>query len=193
MTGRTFAEVLQFWFGWPDAPDYGQYRKSWFVKDASFDALIRERFLATWESAASGRLDAWAAAPRSALALVVVLDQLPRNLFRGEARAFSTDASALKVAQAIVDAGQDRVFLPVERGFVYLPFEHAEDLAMQQRSLQLFAGLAHEPAGRDMADYARRHHDVIARFGRFPHRNAMLGRPSTADELAYLAEPGSGF
>ena len=185
--------MLQFWFGWPDAPDYGQYRKSWFVKDAAFDAVIRERFLPTWERAANGQLDEWLAAPRSALALAVVMDQFPRNLFRGNARSFSTDAAALNVARAIVDVGDDLAFLPVERGFVYLPFEHAEDIVMQQRSLQLFSGLEGEAAGKDMADYARRHHDVIARFGRFPHRNAILGRPSSADELAYLAESGSGF
>lgn len=189
----SWEEVLAFWFGWPDAADYGQYRKAWFVKDATFDAAIRERFLGTWQRASQGGLADWAESPRSTLALIVVMDQFPRNLFRGDARSFSTDSRALQIACNLVDAGFDAVLLPVERSFVYLPFEHCEDPAMQDRSVQLFAALEAHPAGSQMLDYARRHRDVIARFGRFPHRNAVLGRISTPEELAWLAQPGSGF
>ena len=189
----SWEDVLAFWFGWPDAADYGQYRKAWFVKDATFDAAIRERFLGTWQRASQGGLADWAASPRSTLALIVVMDQFPRNLFRGDGRSFSTDSRALQIACNLVDAGFDAVLLPVERSFVYLPFEHSEDPAMQDRSVQLFAALEAHPAGPQMLDYACRHRDVIARFGRFPHRNAALGRISTPEELAWLAQPGSGF
>lgn len=186
-------DVLAFWFGWPDAADYGQYRQSWFVKDAAFDAVIRERFLDTWQRAAQGTLLDWMTSPRSTLALIVLTDQFPRNLFRGDARAFSSDSVALQVARNMVDAGLDAELLPVERAFVYLPFEHAEDPVMQERSVRLFTALEAHPAGPQMLDYARRHRDVIARFGRFPHRNAALGRMSTPEELDWLAQPGSGF
>ena len=188
-----WGEVLSFWFGWPDATDYGQYRKAWFVKDPAFDASIHERFLPTWERAARGELSDWTDSAHSTLALIVVLDQFPRNLFRGDARSFATDSAALRAACDMVDAGADRALLPVERGFVYLPFEHAEDIAMQERSVRLFSDLPSHPAGEEMLDYARRHREVIARFGRFPHRNAALGRTSTPDEVSWLAQPGSGF
>jgi uncharacterized protein (DUF924 family) len=189
----SWKDVLAFWFGWPDASDYGQYRKAWFVKDATFDAAIRERFFGTWQLASQGVLSDWSVSTRSTLALIVVMDQFPRNLFRGDARSFSTDSLALQAACKLVDAGLDAVLLPVERSFVYLPFEHSEDPVMQDRSVQLFAALESHPAGPQMLDYARRHRDVIARFGRFPHRNAALGRVSTPEELDWLAQPGSGF
>ena len=189
----SWEDVLAFWFGWPDAADYGQYRKAWFVKDPVFDAVIQKRFLATWQRASQELLSDWTQSPRSTLALIVVMDQFPRNLFRGDARAFSTDAMALQTACAMVDAGLDADLLPVERGFVYLPFEHSEDPAMQEQSVQLFSALDSHPAAPQMLDYARRHRDVIARFGRFPHRNAALGRISTPEELEWLAQPGSGF
>lgn len=189
----SWEDVLAFWFGWPDEPDYGQYRKAWFVKDPAFDAVIRERFLGTWQQASQGTLLDWTATPRSTLALIVVMDQFPRNLFRGDARSFSTDSAALQTARNLVDAGLDAGLLPVERAFVYLPFEHAEDPVVQERSVRLFTALEAHPAGPQMLDYALRHRDVIARFGRFPHRNAALGRTSTPEELAWLAQPGSGF
>ena len=154
---------------------------------------MRERFLAIYEKAAAGDLAGWPAEPRSLLALIIVLDQFPRNMFRGAARAFSTDAQALAAAQRMVAAGWDQGLLPVERMFVYLPFEHAEDAAMQARALELFDSIATAPELGDVIDYARRHQTVIARFGRFPHRNEILGRVSTPEELEFLSQPGSSF
>jgi uncharacterized protein (DUF924 family) len=193
MAIASWAEVLEFWFGAPESPEFGRPRAAWFVKSAAFDALIRDRFLATHEAAAAGTLDAWGARPLGALALVVALDQFPRNLFRGDPRAFATDARALALAREIVARGHDAALLPVQRWFAYLPFEHAEDLAAQRESLRLFERIANETGGDGTFTYAMRHYAVIARFGRFPHRNAILGRASTPDELEFLRQPGSSF
>jgi len=189
----SWPDVLEFWFGAPDSPEFGRPRTPWFVKSAEFDALIRDRFLATHEAAAAGALDAWSSRPLAALALAVVLDQFPRNMFRGTPRAFAADARALALARDAVQRGFDEVLLPVQRWFVYLPFEHAEDLVMQRESLRLFERLATDAAGAGTLTYAMRHYAVIERFGRFPHRNAILGRASTPEELAFLAQPGSSF
>lgn len=186
-------EVLDFWFGPPGSAERGRPRKAWFEKSASFDAQLRARFGATHAAAHAGALDAWRRTPLAALALVVALDQFPRNIYRGDARAFASDSNALAVAREVIDRGFDAVMLPVERLFAYLPFEHAEDLAAQRRSLELFACLGPDPWSTVTLDYARRHHDVVARFGRFPHRNAVLGRASTPEELAFLQQPGSSF
>ena len=187
-------DVLAFWFGTPDQADYGQARAAWFRKDEAFDAQIRTRFLAEVEAAIAGQRGNWAANPQGALALFILLDQFPRNLFRNTARAFAGDAVALAVARHVVEQGWDRQLLPVQRVFVYLPFEHSESLADQDRSIALFTALAAEhPETAANLDYAHRHRDVIVRFGRFPHRNAALGRASTAAETDYLAQPGSGF
>ena len=190
---RRASRVLDFWFGAPGSPERGRSRACWFEKNAAFDDEIRDRFGALQADAAAGRLDAWQARPRSALALAVLLDQFPRNMHRGTAAAFACDARAQTVAMHAVRRRFDRALRPVERWFVYLPFEHAEDLARQRESLRLFAGLRFEPECPGAFDYACRHFDVIARFGRFPHRNQVLGRVSTAEEAAYLAQPGSGF
>jgi uncharacterized protein (DUF924 family) len=189
----SWIEVLAFWFGAPESPEFGRPRAAWFVKSAAFDAEIRDRFLATHEAAASGALDVWAARPLGALALAVVLDQFPRNMFRGTPRAFATDPRALDLARAIVARGFDAAMLPVQRWFAYLPFEHAEDLGAQRESLRLFERIAAEAGGAGTFAYAMRHYAVIARFGRFPHRNATLGRASTPEETAFLKEPGSSF
>ncbi|MCG6877327.1 MAG: DUF924 domain-containing protein [Betaproteobacteria bacterium] len=186
-------DVLRFWFGEPGSGERGRPRKAWFVKSPEFDAEIRDRFFGTYEQAEAGQLDAWQDTPLAALALVVVLDQFPRNMFRGIPRAFATDARALAVARGIVERGFDVAYVPVERAFAYLPFEHAEDIAMQRRSLALFAKLPPCSSSESYMDYARRHHDVIARFGRFPHRNEILGRASTPEEKAFLNQPGSTF
>jgi len=187
------AEVLEFWFGAPDSPEFGRNRKRWFEKSAEFDALVRERFQATHEAAAAGRLDGWTERPLAALALVVALDQFPRNMFRGAPRAFATDPQALAVARGMVARGFDQALLPVQRTFAYLPFEHAEDRDAQRESLRLFDRLARETASVDVLQYAMLHYAIVDRFGRFPHRNAILGRASSAAELTFLAQPGSSF
>lgn len=185
--------MLDFWFGAIGSPEYARPRESWFKKSDAFDDTIRARFLDLHRQAAGGLLQAWQAAPDSLLALIVVLDQFPRNLFRGTSRAFATDAQALAAAQLAVAQGFDRMLAPVQRWFVYLPFEHAEDPALQRRCLELFEGLRNDPDSAGSIDYARRHFETVARFGRFPHRNAALGRSSTPEELEFLRQPGSGF
>ena len=186
--------VLDFWFGAADDPLHRAKRERWFVKDPAFDAQIRERFGVLIEAALAGELTSWAATPAGTLAQIVVLDQFTRNVFRGQARAFAGDALALAAAQALVASGADRGLTGVQRQFVYLPFEHAEDITMQHEALRLFGLLElDEPALAGLLQWAQRHHDIVARFGRFPHRNAALGRAGTAEEIEFLRQPGSGF
>ncbi len=187
------AAVLAFWFGEPGSPEHGKSRAAWFAKDAAFDAQIRQRFLALHASAALGERDRWRGSPDTLLALVIVLDQFSRNLHRDDARAFSQDAAALAAAQEMIARGWDRGLLPVERQFVYLPFEHAEDLALQDRAIELFTALEAFPETNGLTQWAEKHRVIIRRFGRFPHRNAALGRASTPEEIAFLKQPGSGF
>ena len=183
--------VLGFWFGDPPATEP---RAEWFRKDAAFDAQIRERFGATLDAALQGGLRDWDSTPQGALARIVVLDQFTRNAFRDTPGAFAGDALALAAAQALVASGADRALGAWQRQFVYLPFEHAEDLAMQDESVRLFTRLHAETQGfAGSLDYAQRHRAIIERFGRFPHRNAILDRPSTAEERAFLQQPGSSF
>ena len=184
-------DVLDFWFG--ALEERGKPRAEWFRKDAAFDAKIRSRFGATLEAAAAGRLEPWRASAEPLLALVIVLDQFSRNIHRGTAAAFAQDAYARECAAQALDRGDDLGLLPVERQFLYLPFEHSESLADQERSLELFGSLESFEETRGLSDWARRHHAIVERFGRFPHRNAALGRASTAEEEAFLLEPGSGF
>ncbi|HEU4776330.1 MAG TPA: DUF924 family protein [Telluria sp.] len=191
----TAQDVLDFWFLPPHDPAYGQQRAEWFRKDDAFDATIRTRFGPTLEQAVAGGLREWDALGASGtLARIIVLDQFTRNAWRGTAASFSGDTLALAAAQQLVDSGAAATLPPVQRWFAFMPFEHAEDARMQERSVALFGELAAAyPGYEGVLDYAHRHRGVIARFGRFPHRNAILGRASTADELAYLAQPGSGF
>ncbi|KFA90945.1 DUF924 family protein [Archangium violaceum] len=187
-------DILSFWFGQPSEPGYTQPRGRWFEQDSSFDAECARRFLATHEKAAAGELQAWRDEPRGALALVLLLDQFPRNLFRDSARAFATDAQAREVARHALARGLDVPLPPVWRWFFYLPFEHSEEIHDQRLAVSLFEALVPQhPTGAGVLDYARRHHDIIARFGRFPHRNTWLGRESTPEEVAFLQEPGSSF
>ena len=188
--------VLDFWFGPPDDPGHTATRAEWFRKDPAFDARIRDRFGPLIGAALRGERDHWLTpfAPLPALALVIVLDQFTRNTGRDTAAAFAGDARALSIAERLVASGFDRALTGVQRQFAYLPFEHAEDRAMQDRSVALFTRLgADEPALADLATWAERHRVIVARFGRFPHRNAALGRASTPEELAFLQQPGSGF
>lgn len=183
MEDPDIARLLGFWFGELEAKDY------WTRSDA-LDDRIRRKFGALHETAAEGGLDHWQETPEGALALVIALDQFPRNMYRDDPRAFATDATALAVAERAIERGFDRK-LPNERCmFLYMPFEHSEDLAVQERSLEVFRrlGLADETYG-----YVLRHHEIIARFGRFPHRNRVLGRETTPEEAAFLEEPNSSF
>ncbi|WOD37996.1 DUF924 family protein [Nodosilinea sp. E11] len=188
--------ILRFWFGDPaDASgEYGQQRSVWFKKDPAFDATMRQLFLPEYEQAAAGALNDWRNQPRACLALVLLLDQWPRNLFRGDRRSFASDGAALKTAYFALAQGYDQQVLPVERIFFYLPLEHSEALADQERSVALARSLhsAH-PEFASILDYALRHQQVIQRFGRFPHRNEILGRATTAAEAEFLRQPGSRF
>ncbi|MFM9971694.1 MAG: DUF924 family protein [Burkholderiales bacterium] len=188
-----FSEVLNFWFGEPSSPKRGRHRQEWFRKSAEFDEEIRRRFLATHDAALAGALVEWEATPHAALALVVTLDQFPRNMFRDDPQSFAADSAALGVARRMVERGFDQLLRPIERCFAYLPFEHSEELATQRRSLALFEGLRFSTDCLGNIDYAKRHYEVIVRFGRFPHRNKILGRASTPEEIQYLSQPGAGF
>jgi uncharacterized protein (DUF924 family) len=186
--------VLDCWFGEPDTPAFGEARKRWFSRDEAFDATLREHFGTLIDAANEGRLDSWQDTPLGALALIVVLDQFSRNCHRNTPRAFAADQKALRVAQRMIAGGADRS-LPTahHRAFAYLPFEHDETLASQHESLRLFKQLETEPGGESYYRFAVRHAEIIERFGRFPHRNALLGRPSTAEEIAFLRRKGSSF
>ncbi|AFZ32522.1 protein of unknown function DUF924 [Gloeocapsa sp. PCC 7428] len=186
-------EILTFWFGQPNTAEYGKQRAFWFTKSAEFDREVRERFLSDYEQAAAHQLDAWQEAPRSCLALILLLDQMPRNIFRGTPQAFATDAAALAAAQHAVAQGFDRELLNVQRWFIYLPFEHSENLEHQRQCVELFASLKDDPESASAIDYAQRHLAVIERFGRFPHRNKILNRESTPEEIEFLKQPGSSF
>ena len=193
--------VLDFWFGtFGSASEIaGRQRKLWFGKMAENDQAVDERFSATLAAASAGKLDHWANSPRGRLALVIVLDQFPHHIFRDQAKAFATDPQALALSLAALKANEDLQLTPIERVFLYLPLEHAESSEMQARSVSLYAALANDAAAdeRDLfagfLDYARKHRDIVERFGRFPHRNAILGRPSTPAELEFLEQPGSRF
>jgi len=161
--------------------------KRWFAQDSAFDAQVRERFLANHEAAAAGQLSAWEDSAEGALALVIALDQFPRNMFRGTARAFSTDALALAAARRAIGRGFDLKTPMPERNFFYLPFEHSENLADQERC----GALTEATGDAEAVKWASVHLDVIRRFGRFPHRNAALGRVSTPEEITFLE--GGGF
>ena len=181
--GEQAAEVLAFWF-------VQSRPRQWFAKDSAFDALLRERFLGLTRRAIAGELDTWRADPAGGLALVLLLDQFPRQIWRDTAMAFAGDPQALAESLQAVERG----WLEAEpeqarRQFWLMPLMHAEDLAVQEAALPMFERFSESRT----ADFARRHMDVIARFGRFPHRNALLGRVSSAEELAFLHTPGSRF
>ena len=185
--------VLAFWFGSETDSDYGARQDRWFRADAMFDRTVCDHCAALHEHAASGRLDGWAATPRGSLALVILLDQVPRNIFRGTPRAYATDPQARARADAAIAAGFDRALPPVPRWFLYLPFEHSETLDDQRRSVALFESLPEHPERAAALRSVHRHCEIIERFGRFPHRNAILGRRTTDEEAAFLKEPNSSF
>jgi uncharacterized protein (DUF924 family) len=184
--------VLEFWFGAPGSAEYGTRRAEWFRKDSAFDTRVRERFGAVVAAALTGQR--FRAEPEEVLAQIIVLDQFTRNIHRDTPLAFAGDAQARELALGMTQRGDDALLAPLQRSFVYLPFEHAEDEALQDLSVRCFEALvALEPDLQDLLDYALKHRDIVRRFGRFPHRNAILGRPSSAAEIAFLAGPGSRF
>ncbi|MEG3967313.1 DUF924 family protein [Microcoleus sp. T2B6] len=186
-------EVLDFWFGRSNSPEFGKVQKKWFEKDADFDAQVRSRFLPQYKLAASGKLDSWQDSPDNCLALIILLDQFPRNMFRGTPQAFATDNKALATAEYAVNNKFDRQLLTVQKLFVYLPFQHSENLENQQKSVELFRQLSGEPDSDSLIEYGMQHLEIIERFGRFPHRNQILGRETTPEEAEFLKQPGSGF
>ena len=177
--------VLDFWFR--------RDRKDWFEKNPAFDEEIRGRFLPLFDRALKEELELWRQAAANCLALVILLDQFPRNMFRGSARAFAADPLARAAARVILDNGWDKGMSPDERMFAYLPFEHSESLADQERCLALMKEISVFPETADLPKWAEAHLVIIRRFGRFPHRNAALGRESTFEEAQFLKQPGSSF
>lgn len=184
----TIDAILSFWFGAPDTADYGRERAAWFVKDPEFDADIKTRFEPVLTAINTVQVRNMAETPEGTVAAVVLFDQFPRNIYRGDARAFATDAQALALARRALERGFEQKIIPVMQKFLYLPFEHSENIEDQNKALALFATL-----GPQDLDYAQKHHAIIARFGRFPHRNQALGRVSTVEEVDFLSQPGSGF
>lgn len=182
MSAGIIDEIVAFWFETLKPED-------WYRKNPAIDAAIRERFGATYEALKTGVPPDWLAEPKGMLAAIIVLDQFPRNMFRDDARAFATDQAALALAKRAISEGTDMRLAPEQRAFIYLPFQHAETRDDQARSIELFTALGNP----NNLDFALRHQAIIARFGRFPHRNSVLGRASTAEELAFLQEPGSSF
>ncbi len=193
--------VLGFWFGDLDALGRapGERSARWWKKDPAFDALIRERFGALHGALMRGEHKDWLATPRGTLAYLIVLDQFSRNMFRDTARAFEGDELALDAALAGIERRQDRSLAFGERAFFYMPLMHSEELAHQDRCVELFAAFEREVAPELQRDvhynvtFAERHRVIVQRFGRFPHRNSALGRTSTAEEIEFLREPGSSF
>lgn len=193
--------ILQYWFGAgaDDADIIREKSALWWKKNPQIDEEMRRRFEMTLEAESRGELQSWSNTPRGQLARILLLDQFPRNMYRGTARAFAYDERARLRAREALEQGADRMFRPVERVFLYLPFEHSENAADQQASVRLFTGLHEEvapalkPAFRNFLDFAIKHQEIVGRFGRFPHRNAILGRASTPEEVEFLEGPGSSF
>lgn len=189
-TRATPGEVLSFWFGREGEEGYGEFREAWFLKDPEFDREVRDRFEDVYEEAVAGGLEGWKEEAGSCLALIIVLDQFPRNMFRGDQLMYAADGLALAAARYAVERAYDRELPAFQRGFVYMPFMHSEDLEDQRRSVELFEGLTGEP---DTTSYALQHLRIVERFGRFPHRNEILGRRTTPGEAEFLQGPNSSF
>jgi len=185
--------VLAFWFGREGDPDWAQSREDWWKKDPDFDQACRDGFLKLYEQAARGDLDDWMASSDGSLALVILLDQLPRNMFRGQPRMYAADGKALGLAAHIDAQGFAAAMTDVQKLFAHLPFEHDENLASQQRHVDYVHANYHGPRRDACLKAADRHLEIIERFGRFPHRNEILGRVSTPEEIAFLEEPNSSF
>ena len=198
---ETIETILSYWFGAnPDGAALAKDRaKLWWSKNAEVDGEIRERFESSVQLAAAGKLKPWLTEPRGRLALIILTDQFPRNIYRDSPRAFGFDAQAREWSVEGIELGLDRLLRPIERAFFYLPLEHSELLEHQERSVRVFGELVPSAAAEQVEifehylNFAILHRDIVARFGRFPHRNQILGRTSTAEELYFLSQPGSSF
>ncbi len=188
MTNRErWDSIYGFWFGKPGSSEHGAVRDFWFGGGPELDLEIRQRFEADYQMAAADRLREWYWQPRSCIALIVLLDQIPRNMYRGDGRAFAKDDMALAAARHLVHSPMHRELLTVEKLFAYLPFEHSEAISDQDIAVRLFADLEDHDNRQEWLRYAEDHRDIIRQFGRFPHRNLLLGRESTPEEIAWLA------
>ncbi len=200
-TSSTPREVLALWFGPLDAEGLAEPARAerWWRKDPAFDAAVRQTFEPTWERAMAGAHDDWRATPEGTLAYVIVLDQFSRNMFRDTPQAFAGDARALETARDAIARGDDRALRGHQRLFLYLPFMHSEELATQERCVALLCAFRDESQGKlrdelsQNVKFAEAHRDIIAKWGRFPHRNEQLGRASSPEELEFLKQPGSAF
>lgn len=192
----TYHQLLEFWFApHPSSPDNETftYRPQWFVKSAHFDNEVREQFQTLWEEAQNGKLKEWEETPEGVLALIILFDQMPRNMFREQPASFQTDGRALQLSKQAILKEFDTKLHPIQRWFMYMPFEHSENLRDQEISVELFSELQTLLPDSQVLDYAERHREIIARFGRFPHRNKILQRKSTPEETEFLKGPNSGF
>ncbi len=185
--------ILLFWFGRPDSEGQYSSREAWWQKDPAFDEEIRSRYLTPYGCAVTGELDAMAHTAGGALSLILLLDQFPRNMFRGKPACYASDELARTIATQALDAGFDQTMPAVWRLFIYLPFEHSENLADQDLSVSLFQSLPNMPGREKTIASAHRHREIVARFGRFPHRNEILGRVTTPEEKEFLKQPNSSF
>ncbi|MEM9215714.1 MAG: DUF924 family protein [Cyanobacteria bacterium P01_F01_bin.150] len=188
--------ILEFWFGVSNSPNasYAARRRVWFGKDEAVDQQIHDLFYETYNHVIAEDCKTWQTSPEGCLSLILILDQFPRNMFRGQSKAYEADAQALKITQRALAQAFDRELLPVQRMFLYLPLEHSENRDHQAQAVTLFQALADEHQEfKDTYVYALKHQAVIERFGRFPHRNKILDRSSTPEEIEFLKEPGSSF
>ena len=186
-------KILTFWFGNTEDENYGKPRVEWFMKNADFDQEIKNHFFDTYKKAKNQELKHWQESPQGAIALILLLDQFPRNLFRNDPQAFATDNLALSTADYAIKKGFDQELLPVQRWFIYIPFEHSENIEHQRYCLELFGKLKNDPYSQNAIKFAQQHYDIIEKFGRFPHRNKILGRLSTKEEIEFLTQPNSSF
>ena len=189
----TWSDAYDFWFGSPGSESHGKVRDFWFGGGPEIDTEITERFSGTYDVAISGRLEPWTAEPRGALSLIIVLDQFPRNMFRGNAKSFASDHLALSNAKKLLESPAHLGLTMVEKMFAYLPFEHSENLDDQNRSVALFQALDAYEDKDEWIQFAVEHRGIIVRFGRFPHRNSIIGRDSTPEEDAWLTESDQRF
>ena len=191
-----YSDVLDFWFGEPASDGFGAYREAWFEKDKAFDAEVMTRFGKDVAKASAGSYDSWQDTAAGTLALIIMLDQFPRNIFRGLPKAYAADHKARSIARRAIDRRLDQGFGTMQRLFMYLPFEHSENLADQRLCVALYLEILGD-FGDEIRDRAHfsvyRHCEIIERFGRFPHRNEIMRRQSSAEEIAFLEEPRSSF